>query len=427
MTEAGDFWVGDRLVRPSLGEIRLGLERVHLEPRSVSVLVALAARPREVIPKRELIEEVWGEAFVSDEVLTHAIWDLRRAFGDNATRPEFIQTVPKRGYRLIAPVRAVEAKKPSHPPGEARKTGRRYRWLGLVILVVLLVAFWVSRTGPNRLLPENLAAHSEVNNSELSRDPDITPFFSILRHDVRAVRDFLLGVRYVYRNEMGGAEAFDSAIAIDPDFVGPWIWRAPGVIAKGDLEEVVALELALDRLYGPANGFEKAMISWVGALLAGSPADEVRQLRIALAEEPGNRPVQLNLAGAYLRLGDDDSALGVLEPLLVEPWCFPSLFTLTAEIAFDRGSIDEAEPALEAALGCSSVDPEILSLLRLLAVYRDDPKTAAEYGDRLLKREREMFPEIFDFDATRYAEQLAAEAEEEGRPETARRLREFAD
>ena len=104
MKKTPDFWVGDRIVRPSVGEIQLGLERVHLEPRSMEVLVALARRAPDVAPKQELIEEVWGEAFISDEVLTHAIWDLRRAFGDHASDPEFIQTIPKKGYRLVAAV-----------------------------------------------------------------------------------------------------------------------------------------------------------------------------------------------------------------------------------------------------------------------------------------------------------------------------------
>ncbi len=106
LSDLADFSVGDRLVRPSLSQIVSGEQTVHVEPRSIDVLIALAERAGEVCPKKELIEAVWGAAFVSDEVLTHAIWDLRRAFGDDASHPRFIQTIPKRGYRLIAPVAA---------------------------------------------------------------------------------------------------------------------------------------------------------------------------------------------------------------------------------------------------------------------------------------------------------------------------------
>ncbi len=153
VTTSNDFWVGDRLVRPSLGEIRLGPERVRIEPRSMEVLLALVAGAPEVVPKKELIDAVWGEAFVSDEVLTHAIWDLRRAFGDNASDPEFIQTIPKRGYRLIAPVEPVELpqrRASDRRPAAAPEAGsdRRFRpslrlsFWGLTGALALAVIAW---------------------------------------------------------------------------------------------------------------------------------------------------------------------------------------------------------------------------------------------------------------------------------------------
>ena len=77
----------------------------HLAPKAMDLLVRLAEAAPNPVTRDDLITAVWGERYVSDEVLTHAIWDLRRAFGDNASDPEFIQTIPKKGYRLIAPVK----------------------------------------------------------------------------------------------------------------------------------------------------------------------------------------------------------------------------------------------------------------------------------------------------------------------------------
>ena len=133
MTELTDFKVGDRTVRPSLGLIVKGDESVRVEPRSIDVLVALAKRGRTVYPKKELIEAVWGDTFVSDEVLTHAIWDLRKAFGDNASDPSYIQTIPKRGYRMIAPVQALGPQDGSRAQARASVRtaachGRRSPW-----------------------------------------------------------------------------------------------------------------------------------------------------------------------------------------------------------------------------------------------------------------------------------------------------------
>ena len=68
------------------------------------VLRCLAEHGDQVVPKERLIGAVWPDTFVSDDVLTRAISELRRVFGDDVRNPRFIQTIPKSGYRLMAPV-----------------------------------------------------------------------------------------------------------------------------------------------------------------------------------------------------------------------------------------------------------------------------------------------------------------------------------
>lgn len=99
-----DFFVADWRVRPALGQLERGDVTVSVEARSLQVLSCLARHAPNVVSKQRLIGEVWGEAFVSDEVLSHAIWELRKAFGDEARNPRFIQTIAKKGYRLLAEV-----------------------------------------------------------------------------------------------------------------------------------------------------------------------------------------------------------------------------------------------------------------------------------------------------------------------------------
>lgn len=103
-----DFRLEDWLVQPQLSQLEgpSGIERV--EPRSIQVLALLAERAGEVVSREDLLGAVWGETFVTEEVLTHAIWDLRRALGDDSRNPRFIQTVPRRGYRLTATVSWLE-------------------------------------------------------------------------------------------------------------------------------------------------------------------------------------------------------------------------------------------------------------------------------------------------------------------------------
>lgn len=100
-----DFKVGEWWVRPQRNELEHGDTVEHVEARSMAVLVCLAADAPRVVSKKKLLQQVWGESvFVGDEVISHAIWDLRRALGDSAKSPSFIQTVPRKGYRLLQEV-----------------------------------------------------------------------------------------------------------------------------------------------------------------------------------------------------------------------------------------------------------------------------------------------------------------------------------
>lgn len=152
---------------PQLGELKLdgwsvyqdeGVLRsadrvVRLEPRVMDVLVYLAAEPGAVVPKEEILEAVWGGAYVEEGVLAQAIHSLRKALGDDARQPRFIQTIPKRGYRLVAPVERIEAipepVTPSEPIVEHPAIAAPSRWRGWLLVVVALIAvtvatFWLT-------------------------------------------------------------------------------------------------------------------------------------------------------------------------------------------------------------------------------------------------------------------------------------------
>jgi DNA-binding winged helix-turn-helix (wHTH) protein len=78
-----------------------------LERRAMEALVLLCAHAGQVVKKDELIEAVWGRLAVSDHSVAMVISQLRRAFRDDARAPVYIETITKRGYRLIAPCEAV--------------------------------------------------------------------------------------------------------------------------------------------------------------------------------------------------------------------------------------------------------------------------------------------------------------------------------
>jgi TolB-like protein/DNA-binding winged helix-turn-helix (wHTH) protein/Tfp pilus assembly protein PilF len=154
-----DFRLGPWLVEPSLNAISRNGSSVHLEPKVMEVLVCLAGHPGEAVPKEQLLKTVWPDTFVSDDVLIRSISELRRIFEDDAREPRIIQTIPKRGYRLVAPIELVSGlpstrAAPQQPQSAAEaNAGPSNRQLrpAIFAVAVLLLAVLVAAYGKMRL------------------------------------------------------------------------------------------------------------------------------------------------------------------------------------------------------------------------------------------------------------------------------------
>src|SRR5205814_2253842 len=80
----------------------------------MEVLVCLAEHTGEVVCKGKLLQTVWPDTFVSDDVLKRSVSELRRVFGDDAHESRIIETIPKRGYRLVLAVKPANGHVPVH-------------------------------------------------------------------------------------------------------------------------------------------------------------------------------------------------------------------------------------------------------------------------------------------------------------------------
>lgn len=88
----------------SSGELRKGGTRVRLQEKPFQILVALIERPGQVVTKEELKARIWPDTVVElDLALSAAVTKIRRALGDSADSPRFIETLPRRGYRFLQP------------------------------------------------------------------------------------------------------------------------------------------------------------------------------------------------------------------------------------------------------------------------------------------------------------------------------------
>jgi TolB-like protein/Tfp pilus assembly protein PilF len=95
------FRLNGRAVRPASGEVEGPTGQVRVEPKAMAVLLTLAEAAGKVVSREALVQAVWPRGFVTDDVLTRCIGQLRRALGDSATAPLYLETIPRRGYRLV--------------------------------------------------------------------------------------------------------------------------------------------------------------------------------------------------------------------------------------------------------------------------------------------------------------------------------------
>ncbi|MGE0320355.1 MAG: winged helix-turn-helix domain-containing protein [Hyphomicrobiaceae bacterium] len=167
--EAASFRLGASEIDPSTCRVHNGSDVVKLPPQTMSVLTYLAARPMQVVSRDEIESIVWEGRTVGYDVLTGTMFKLRKALGDDHKHPKVIETIPKRGYRLLiapeplaehrnvqehAPTSTNWSRGNSPPPvsdfepfkrWKGRGGGNTYRiwaFTSLLMLVLVAIAVW---------------------------------------------------------------------------------------------------------------------------------------------------------------------------------------------------------------------------------------------------------------------------------------------
>jgi transcriptional activator of cad operon len=131
-------WRATRTTGELIGPV--GTER--LEPKVMDLLFLLASRPGQAFSKDEIMQRLWPNVVVGDDTLARAVSRLRKALGDNPKTPSFIETLPKRGYRLVVPITAESATGPGQTPPPARPSRRASpsAWIGGALACAVAVS-----------------------------------------------------------------------------------------------------------------------------------------------------------------------------------------------------------------------------------------------------------------------------------------------
>jgi dipeptidyl aminopeptidase/acylaminoacyl peptidase len=194
------------------------------------------------VTKERLLQTVWADTFVGDEVLARAISELRRVLGDDPKAPRFIQTIPKGGYRLIAPVRfdgAISFEPPAVPirpgvrPGNAlqspqfaARVGRRKYTLGVAAMLIAAgvggLSWWTDSWRPRTAPATTNVARMRVVPLTTLPGQEYSPTFSPDGSQVAFQWDGEKGKYDVYVTLVGSSESRQLTTDPDDDIAPSW-------------------------------------------------------------------------------------------------------------------------------------------------------------------------------------------------------------
>jgi DNA-binding winged helix-turn-helix (wHTH) protein/tetratricopeptide (TPR) repeat protein len=310
---------------------------IPLKPRAFDILLYLVERAGHLVPKEELLARLWPDSVVEESTLAKNVWLIRRALAEVDGETQFIETVPRIGYRFIAPVERV-APDPAAPSAPAPSRVSRPFILGAVVAVLGLLALWAvdhSRTARVHPQPRNLTR-------PLSADPP------------RRASVAVLGFANLSRRS-------DSA----------WLSTALAEMMSADLAAGERLRLVPG---ADAMRLARTLTSAPGAL----PRD-------ALAAARGQLAADYVVQGSYLSLPGPEGEVLRLDVVLQNTASGETVGTVSGTGASNRlfSLVDDAAARLRAKLGLEP--PAAQASAAAAAAFPARPEAARLYAEGLEK------------------------------------------
>lgn len=172
--------INDWQVLPASGQVKRGNTEHRLEPKAMAVLVYLAEHAGEIVTRDEIEQHIWQDSVVTYEALTVTINKIRAALEDDSRQPRYIETIPKRGYRLISKVHTKQSDQSVTTVPDKSKNRKNYATVVILLMVAvlpLILLFNLYTANPDNdtqlTLPEkDLPSIAVIPFTNNNNDPD---------------------------------------------------------------------------------------------------------------------------------------------------------------------------------------------------------------------------------------------------------------
>lgn len=419
------FRLGEWRVEPAANTVSRDGETVHLQPKVMDVLLFLVGQQGRVVPREEILNSVWPNTYVADVALSRCISQLRQALSDNRGSPSYIETVPKRGYRLIAPVSSIDSQ-------SRRRWFLGRRSLGVTAAIGLGAVISLEFTNVPWRISNNGGHSPSVAFAPGAIEPPGKIGEKTASQENRKAQELCSFARYFHHREWEAsnfekaARYYQEAIRIDPTYapahaglaeayLGLDRWGEDRVWAEKAQHSAmraltlnpslsdghVAMGLILELYHGDYAGAEAAFQLALslnpddvnahreyGLLLLrylGRFDEALMELQHAQDLDPLLAPLSSNLAEAYRVRGEYDKAvLALARRIELEPHTVAG----TTNMAYCRLALGDVSAALEWSAEALETQPDYKPALKLrvfACLFQRNLRQAGETFDLLLK------------------------------------------
>lgn len=346
----------------------------HIEPKVMDVLVCLAQRANILVTREELLEEVWPGRVAADSQLTRAISELRRTLQADQSLPSLIETVPKRGYRLVGNIelRPDDGKHDTEAPAIGGSSNHRVGVfvLAAAVVIALIVFGWgtLMNGDDGSRIPRSDTASRSMGDLSTSNALAFQHYMEGVRHQqVKTNRALRLA-------EL----AFREALARDPGFFEAklelgytyWELQRVGEMSQADATELLQPILDELRREAPDNGLVLALDTFVRYRELADFETREAELIAAIAQTPDEPRLYRNLARLLTANDRETDALEWLDRgLRIAPNTW-ELHASRGRLLLRMGQNELADASIKKALLLNPDDPTLLGNAASIALQR---------------------------------------------------------